>query len=166
VLQEQGIHIVDLVRVFLGEPSRVLAETRRYFWNFHEVEDNCFCMFETPTGQVAQLHASWTQWVNVFDLEILGRDGYLRLEGRDGHYGPQRLTWGKRQPNHGRPVEEVFTFPARNDSWDYEWREFAELVFSGKDTLTDVEQGLRTQQLVDAAYKSAQQQSWIDIPIL
>jgi predicted dehydrogenase len=165
VLQEQGIHIVDLVRVFLGEPSRVLAETRRYFWAFPETEDNCFCLFATVAGQLAQLHVSWTQWINVLDIEILGRDGYLRLEGRDGHYGPQRLTWGKRQPNHGRPVEEIFTFDGKDESWDYEWQEFIELICGGRCNVAVAEEGLRTQQLVEAAYQSAQQKSWIDIPI-
>jgi predicted dehydrogenase len=165
VLQEQGIHMVDLVRVLLGEPSRVLAETRRYFWAFPEVEDNCFCLFETPAGQMAQLHVSWTQWINVLEIEILGRDGYLRLEGRDGHYGPQRLTWGKRQPNHSRPVEEVFSFPGKDESWASEWQEFIELIRDGQRWLAAAEEGLRTQQLVDAAYRSARQQTWIEIPI-
>jgi predicted dehydrogenase len=164
VLQEQGIHMVDLVRMFLGEPSRVVAEMRRYFWSFQEVEDNCFCMFETPAGQMAQLHVSWTQWLNILEIEIFGRDGYLRLEGRDGHYGPQRLTCGRRQPNHSRPAEEVFSFPGRDDSWSREWREFVELVRNGKGPLAAAEEGLRTQQLVEAAYRSARQKCWIEIP--
>jgi predicted dehydrogenase len=164
VLQEQGIHIVDLVRVLLGEPSRVLAETSRYFWAFPEVEDNCFCLFETPAGQFAQLHVSWTQWINILEIEIFGHDGYLRLEGRDGHYGPQRLTWGKRQPNHGRPVEEVFSFTGKDDSWNREWREFFELIRNGEGSIAVAEEGLRTQQLVEAAYRSAKQKCWIDIP--
>ncbi len=61
VLQEQGIHMVDVIRVFLAEPSRVLAETRRCFWALPEVEGNCFSLFETPTEQLTQLHISWTQ---------------------------------------------------------------------------------------------------------
>jgi predicted dehydrogenase len=164
VLQEQGIHIVDLVRVFLGEPSRVLAETSRYFWAFPEVEDNCFCLLQTPAGQLAQLHLSWTQWINVLEIEIFGRDGYLWLEGRDGHYGPQRLTWGKRQPNHGRPVEEVFTFTGPDDSWGREWQEFFELIRTGEGSMAAAEEGLRTQELVEALYQSARQKSWVDIP--
>jgi predicted dehydrogenase len=164
VLQEQGIHMVDLIRVFLGEPSRVLAETRRYFWPFHEVEDNCFCLFETPAGQLAQLHVSWTQWINVLEIEIFGRDGYLRLDGRDGHYGPQLLTCGKRQPKHSRPVEEVFSFSKTDDSWSREWLEFVKLVRNGEGLLTAAEEGLRTQQLVEAAYRSARQKCWIEIP--
>jgi predicted dehydrogenase len=164
VLQEQGIHMVDLVRVFLGEPSRVLAKMRRYFWPFHEVEDNCFCMFETPAGQMAQLHVSWTQWRNILEIEIFGQDGYLRLEGRGGHYGPQRLTCGRRQANHGRPAEEVFSFGEEDDSWSREWQEFVELVRNGKGLPAAAKEGLRTQKLVEAAYQSDRQKCWIEIP--
>ena len=164
VLQEQGIHIVDLVRVFLGEPSRVLARMPRYFWPFPDTEDNCFCLYETTSGQLAQVHVSWTQWINIFEIEIFGRDGYLRLEGRDGHYGPQRLIWGRRQPDHSRPAEEIFTFPESNDCWNREWQEFLGLICNGQDAISVACEGLRTQQLVEAAYRSAKQVAWIDIP--
>lgn len=163
VLQEQGIHMVDLIRMFLGQPSRVLAETRRYFWPFREVEDNCFCLFETAAGQMAQLHVSWTQWRNILEIDIFGRDGYLQLEGRGGHYGPQRLTWGKRQKNHSRPAEKVFSFGEGDDSWSREWQEFVGLVRNGKGQPAAAEEGLRTQQLVEAAYRSDRQKCWIEI---
>jgi predicted dehydrogenase len=164
VLQEQGIHMIDLVRVLLGEPSRVLAETRRYFWAFPETEDNCFCLLETPAGQLAQLHVSWTQWRNILEIEIFGRCGYLRLEGRDGHYGPQRLTWGQRQPDHSRPAEEVFSFGEEDDSWSREWQEFVGLLDGGEGLLAAASDGLHTQQLVEAAYQSSREKSWVQIP--
>lgn len=164
VLQEQGIHMVDLVRVLLGEPIRVTMETQRYFWPFPEVEDNCFCLFETAAHQTAQIHVSWTQWINVLEVEIFGQDGYLRLEGRDGHYGPQRLTWGKRQKNHSRPIEELFTFEEAKTSWDREWNEFVELTSNNKGVREVAVEGLRTQQLVEAAYRSAREHTWINIP--
>lgn len=164
VLQEQGIHIVDLVRVFLGEPVRVMAETKRYFWGFPETEDNCFCLFETAAGQFAQLHVSWTQWRNILEIEIFGQDGYLRLEGRDGHYGPQRVIWGKRHETHERPVEEAFTFDETESSWDREWCEFVELIENGANSLDTALLGMQTQVLVDAAYRSAAEHAWVEIP--
>lgn len=164
VLQEQGIHIIDLVRALLGEPSRVLAETRRFFWDFPKTEDNCFCLYETPAGQLAQLHVSWTQWRNIFEIEVFGRDGYLRLEGRDGHYGPQRLTWGRREPDHKRPTEAVFSFGEEDDSWSRDWQEFVGLVDTNEGLLTVARDGLRTQQLVEAAYQSSCEKSWVQIP--
>ncbi len=161
VLQEQGIHIVDLIRVFLGEPVKVMAEMQRYFWPFRQTEDNCFCLFETANRQLAQLHISWTQWKNIMEIEIFGPDGYLLLEGRDGHYGPQRLTFGKRQLTHGKPVEEAFTFEHSESSWDREWHDFARMVSNETERRSTALQGLQTQELVDAAYRSAAEHAWV-----
>ena len=169
VLIEQGIHILDLVRHLFGEPARLLADTRRFFWNFASAEDNAFCLIETAGGAMAQMHVSWTQWVNIFELEVFGRDGYLRLTGRDGHYGPPRLVWGKRKPDHTRPEEEIFEFPAADDSWKLEWDEFLAAIRSSKESAGSVPHGLdglRAQQLVEAAYRSATERRWIEIPVL
>ena len=166
VLLEQGIHIFDLVRHLLGEPSQLFAQTQCFYWNFPAVEDNGFCILRTTNGQVAQIHVSWTQWVNLFELEIFGRDGYLRLEGRDGHYGPQRVIWGKRKPDHGRPLEELFEFVTPDDSWDREWREFHAAIEEAKEPTGNASDGLRAQQMIEAAYQSASRQSWTLIPTL
>lgn len=163
VLQEQGIHILDLVRYLLGEPAAVLAQTQRFFWDFPAVEDNCFLLLQTSAGQLAQLHVSWTQWRNVFDLELFGRDGYLQLRGREGHYGDQVLVWGKRQADHSRPPEQVFEFGPVDTSWELDWREFVQAV-SSRQRLTEAAlEGLRTQQLVEAAYRSAERQTWVEV---
>lgn len=166
VLLEQGIHVFDLVRFLLGEPSQLVAQTQRCFWNFPVVEDNGFCLIETERGSLAQIHISWTQWMNVFELEVFGRDGYLRLEGRDSHYGPQRLVWGKRLPNHSRPEQEIFEFPAIDNSWDLEWQEFCSAIEQDREPLGSASDGLRAQQLIEAAYESASRRSWIAVPAL
>lgn len=163
VLLEQGIHILDLVRYLLGEPARVTASTSRFFWNLPDVEDNCFLEIQTASSQTAQIHVSWTQWINVFSLEIFGRDGYLTLSGRDGHYGPQRLVWGRRRPNHSRPDEEVFEFPSHNISWDHEWLDFVDAINSGMQPMGSPIDSLRTLQLVEAAYESSQRQTWVEV---
>ena len=162
-LLEQGIHIVDLIRYLLGEPAEVCAETACLFWNFPEVEDNCFLLMKTDTGQLAQAHVSWTQWRNVFALEIFGRDGYLILSGRDGHYGPQQLILGKRQPNHGRPQEQVFEFGLPDDSWKREWDEFVGAIHDDREPLGSGFDGLRALHLVQACYTSSQSHGWVEV---
>jgi predicted dehydrogenase len=161
VLQEQGIHILDLTRILLGEPVKVMAQMQCYFWPFGGTEDNCFCLLETAAGQVAQIHVSWTQWKNILEIEVFGRDGYLRLEGRDGHYGPQRVTVGKRQATHGTPIEEVFTFDHAESCWNLEWQAFTEMILNGTDRRSAALQGFETQKIVEAAYKSAAEHRWI-----
>ena len=163
VLLEQGIHALDLVCFFLGQPAQILSQVERFFWSFPSVEDNCFCLAKTATGQIAQLHISWTQWVNIFRLEIFGRDGYLELEGRNGHYGPQRLVFGKRRGDHSRPSEERFDFGATDQSWELEWKEFLEAVRNPGGAAVCGLEGLRAQDLVDAAYRSSREGAWIEV---
>lgn len=163
VLLEQGIHIVDLVRYLLGEPSEVIADVQRFFWGFPDVEDNCFLLMKTHDSQVAQIHVSWTQWVNVFELEIFGRDGYLSLTGRDRHYGPQRLIWGKRQPTHARPEEEVFDFAPPDDSWAREWEEFVSAIRESRTPIGSADDGLRALRIIEAAYQSSRLHEWVRI---
>lgn len=162
-LLEQGIHILDLTRYLLGEPVQVVASDSRFFWNFPDVEDNSFLLLRTLSSQTAEIHVSWTQWINLFSLEIFGRDGYLHLTGRDGHYGPQKLLWGKRQPNHSRPEEQVFEFPPHNDSWELEWQDFVNAIETGREPMGNINDGLRALELVEAAYKSSREQKWIDV---
>lgn len=162
VLLEQGIHILDLVRFLLGEPARVMGLTTRFFWDFPAVEDNCFLLLETESCQVAQLHVSWTQWINVFSLEVFGQNGYLFLTGRDGHYGPQRLVWGRRQQNHSRPTEEQFDFPA-DESWKKDWDDFLNAVHNHREPMGGLVDGLQSLRLVEAAYQSAEKREWVNV---
>lgn len=163
VLLEQGIHILDLFRHLVGEPAQIMAETSRFFWDFPEVEDNCFLLLKTKSRQTGQIHVSWTQWINIFSLEIFGRDGYLHLTGRDGHYGPQRLAWGKRRADHSRPQEEVFDFPPPDDSWNREWDDFVGAIHGEKLNLGHVDDSRRALELVEGAYESSSQMSWVDL---
>jgi predicted dehydrogenase len=163
VLLEQGIHMLDLVRYLFAEPSEVLAQAPRFFWNFPAVEDNCFLLLKFESSQIAQVHVSWTQWINTLSFEIFGRDGYLHLSGRDGHYGPQRVLWGQRQKNHGRPHEQHFDFPPPDDSWEQEWNEFLAAVRTNREPIGSADDGLRALHLVEAAYQSAQNQEWVKV---
>jgi len=94
-LLDQGIHVADLFRWFLGELEEVYGNTSTYFWNM-DVEDNAFALFKTSIGQTALMHTSWTQWKNRFTFEVFGEAGYLIVEGLGGSYGTETLRIGKR----------------------------------------------------------------------
>ena len=162
VLQEQGIHLMDLTRYLLGEPVRALGKRSTFYWPLLAVEDNCFCLFETEQGQIAQIHVSWTQWINTFSMEIFGRDGYLRLLGRDGHYGPPSITWAKRNTDHSRPCEQNIQYEP-GDDWKQEWKEFVAAIEEQREPLGSGADGLRAQQLIEAVYESSATGRWIDV---
>jgi len=66
-LVDQGVHLIDLARWFLGEFQDVQGFAQRYFWDM-PVEDNGFLLLRTATRKVAALHASWTEWKNLFSF--------------------------------------------------------------------------------------------------
>lgn len=159
-LLDQGIHVLDLLRWFFGEFSEAVGFIATYVWRAATseglpVEDNAFAMLRTARGQVAAAHASWTQWKNLFSLEIFGDRGYLIAEGLGGSYGPEQLTIGRRLPEGGVPVEETLTFPGPDVSWADEWRTFSDAVRTGESAHANGHDGVRALRLVEAIYESA-----------
>ena len=79
-LIDQGTHLIDLSYWFLGRFSGVHGELHTYFWNM-PVEDNAFITLRTERGQTAWLHASWTEWKNLFHLKSTARTASSPLTG-------------------------------------------------------------------------------------
>lgn len=153
-LLDQGIHALDIFRWFLGDFAEAVGFTGTSFWNT-PVEDNAFAILRTSEGQMASLHASWTQWKNLFSFEIFGRDGYLIVEGLGRSYGLERLIWGKRLPQSGSPEEERFEFPGPDVSWEEEWREFVTAIREDREPLGNGYDGWKALRLAYAIYESA-----------
>ena len=124
-LIDQGVHLIDLAGVFLGEFTQVDGHVATYFWNM-PVDDNAFISLRNAEGKTAWLHASCTEWKNLFSLEIYGRDGKLQMDGLGRSYGVERLTYYKMLPQMGPPETSVWEFPGEDDSWKIEMQEFFE----------------------------------------
>jgi predicted dehydrogenase len=122
-LIDQGVHLIDLARWFLGDFPTVQGLARTFFWDM-KVDDNAFLMLRTATERVAFLHASATEWKNTFSMEIYGRDAKLQLDGLGGSYGTERLTLYKMLPEMGPPETTAWEFPMADDSWAAEMAEF------------------------------------------
>ncbi|MBI4348850.1 MAG: Gfo/Idh/MocA family oxidoreductase [Elusimicrobia bacterium] len=152
-LMDQGIHAIDLFRWFLGDLTAVSGVTANWVWPA-EVEDNVFALFRSSRGQVATLHASWTQWKNLFSFEIFGDRGALVVEGLGGSYGTESLTVYERQAS-GPPVEERIEFPGPDVSWGLEWDEFLSAIQRVSPPPANAEDGLAALRLVEAVYACA-----------
>jgi len=82
-LIDQGMHVIDLARWFLGDFTRVEGFAHTYFWQM-PVDDNAFLLLRTAGEQAAMLHVSCTEWKNLFSFEIYGRHAKLHVEGLGG----------------------------------------------------------------------------------
>ena len=124
-LIDQGPHLIDLARWFLGDFTEVDGFATTYFWDM-PVDDNGFLLLKTAEKKVAFLHASCTEWKNTFSFEIYGRDGKIDINGLGGSYGTERLTYYKMLPEMGPPETTTWEYPMADNSWDTEFAEFLE----------------------------------------
>jgi predicted dehydrogenase len=124
-LLDQGVHLIDLSRWFLGDFVDITGFVHTYYWDM-PVEDNGFMLLKTPDQRTAFLHVSSTEWKNLFSLEIYGRKGKLHVEGLGGSYGVERLSFYKMRPVMGPPDTTIWEYPRTDDSWSAEFAEFIE----------------------------------------
>jgi predicted dehydrogenase len=161
-LLDQGIHALDLFRWFLGDFVEATGFTSTYVWRpdrvkdavYRGVEDNAFGLFRTAKGQVASLHASWTQWKNLFSFEVFGRGGYVTVEGLGGSYGVERLTVGRRLPASDPPEERSTEFSGPDASWEEEWDEFLAAIREERPPLGSAYDAREALKMVQAIYES------------
>jgi predicted dehydrogenase len=171
-LLDQGVHLIDLSRWFLGEFEQVSGSVGTYFWGSghdrptRDLEDNAFLSLRTETGRIAWLHASWTQWKNMFSFEIYGRDGSIEVNGLAGHYGPQKLQITRRREQGGPPeLQELDSEKksTQDDVWTHEWAAFISSVVDHKEARKGKQSSLSASgldawealKIVEAAYEAS-----------
>ncbi len=150
-LIDQGVHLIDLAGWFLGDFTKVEGHASTLFWDM-KVDDNAFLSLRTTAGQTAWLHASCTEWKNMFSLELYGRDAKLSIEGLGGSYGPEKLTFYKMLPQMGPPETTVFEFPGADDSWAVETRAFVEDIRLNREPSPGLNEAIRTLEIVEIIY--------------
>lgn len=133
ILLDQGIHMVDLIRLFCGEFVEVKSYISNSYWR-HDVEDNAYALMRDKEGRIAMLHSSATQWQHRFSLEINLTEGFLELKGilsGSKSYGQEKLIIGRHdEADVGSTQEETITY-LEDNSWRDEINEFADAIISG-----------------------------------
>jgi predicted dehydrogenase len=158
-LVDQGMHLLDLSHWLAGPLPLHAALLRTQFWDA-PVEDNAALILgEAPLrrGPWALLHVSWTEWKNLFSLEIYCRRAKLQIDGLAGSYGPQQLRIYRMRPELGPPDVEVLDYPEDDRSWREEWEHFAAAIAAGDGCglLGDLDDAHYAWSQVEAAYAAS-----------
>ena len=158
VLLDQGIHMVDLMRLFAGDFKEVHSFISNSFWGY-DVEDNAYALMRTEDGVVAMLNSTATSWRHRFSLDITMERGAVALGGilsGSKSYGAETLAIIESNPeqDNGDPKETLIRYN-RDPSWQTEVDDFVNHVLSD----SAVESGssldaLRTMEQVFRIYYS------------
>ena len=157
-LIDQGVHLIDLAGLFLGDFTAVEGHVATYFWDM-PVDDNAFLSLRNAAGATAWLHVSCTEWKNLFSLEIYGRDAKLHWEGLGGSYGLERLTYYKMLPQMGPPETTIWEFPRGDDSWKLEMEAFFEDVRLSRTPVPGLKEARAALAVVEEIYKSGKRKA-------
>lgn len=160
ILLDQGIHMLDLFRLFVGDFEDVTGMRGVLLFDV-PVEDNAMVILRTARGQLAQLHSSATSWKHTFRLEIGCEKGYATISGllsKTGSYGRETLVIGRRPaPGEraalGNPREETSYYDV-DPSWDIEAAHFVECIRAGRTPSQGSSiDALRVMEIVDRIYR-------------
>ena len=153
-LIDQGVHLIDLARWFLGDFTATQGFAHTYFWQM-PVDDNGFMLLRTARDQVAFLHVSCTEWKNLFSFEIYGRDAKLDINGLGGSYGVERLAFYKMLPQMGPPETTIWEYPMADASWEIEFAEFLEDIRLNREPAANLNAARAALQIVEAIYQKS-----------
>jgi predicted dehydrogenase len=132
---DQGMHLLDLSHWLFGPLPLHSSLLRTHFWDA-PVDDNALLVLGEQGGvgsrsPWAVIHVSWTEWKNMFSLEIYCERAKLAVDGLTRSYGPQELRIFRMRPELGPPELERVDYPDADVSWEREWQHFSGAVCSG-----------------------------------
>lgn len=134
ILLDQGIHMVDMMRLFAGDFTEIYSYVSNNYWH-HDVEDNAYALMRTVDGKVAMLHSSATQWRHRFQLDITLTRGTIILSGilsSTKSYGAETITVVYAGENDGGDPKEHMTRYNEDNSWRDEIFDFADAILNDK----------------------------------
>lgn len=152
-LLDQGVHLIDLTRWLGGEFEFESGLVQTFFWNM-PVEDNGFLCLRSPDKKrAAWLHASCTEWKNLFDFEIFCRNAKIEISGLGRSYGTEELRYYQMKPEMGPPEFKTESFTGEDHSWNLEWKAFKDEIKGLKTSIATIHDALRSVEIVHQAYQ-------------
>ncbi len=151
-LIDQGAHIIDLSRLFLGKLFLKNSLLKNFFWKSN-VDDNAFLILGTKRNEkVAFLHCSCTEWKNKFSFEIFLEYGKLEINGLGGSYGVETLIFYKMKKKMGIPNIKVWKFNSTDYSWKKEIDYFNKIIKNKKISESDLYNAYENMNIINGCY--------------
>lgn len=151
---DQGVHLIDLSRWFLGDFTKIEGFAANYFWDM-PVDDNGFMSLRTADGKTAWLQVSCTEWKNMFSFEIYCKYAKLEIEGLGGSYGTEKLKYYQMLPKMGPPETVIYEYPMGDRSWSVEFDDFMDALEHHRPLrMNDIADAYKAIQIVEQIYRN------------
>ena len=101
------------------------------------------------------MHASCTEWKNLFSFEIYGRDAKLHIEGLGGSYGIERLSYYQMLPEMGPPATTIWEYPGEDRSWHDEYSHLLACIREQRAPEGTLDDALAALEIVQQLYRQS-----------
>lgn len=151
-LLDQGSHLLDLLNFFGTEPVLEFSLLPTLYWKI-DVEDNAFLAGRLTNSGVFWIHASWTEWKNLFSFEVFLKTAKIEWSGLHGSYGAERLVIHHMEDGLGIPTEKIMEFPEIDESWLLEMIEVEKRIRNNISESASGECARKVLEIIDMAYQ-------------
>jgi predicted dehydrogenase len=151
---DNGCHLIDLARMFMGDFSSCTGLAANVFWKKTAVEDIGTGIFVTGDGGQAVISSSWIQWRGYLYFELWGTKGFIIVDMRD----KDTLTFGRR----GETQVKTYDFSGEpKNSYHRELLYFKDCIFKNIPPKPDARDGARVIDMIEAVYTSNKTHKWV-----
>ncbi len=150
VLMDNGTHSVDIIRYFLGAITDILALETSGTQNL-SVDENVKLLAKTENNVAASVDLTWgiNKELPNF-ISVYGTNGTLHIGWRESKY---KLNSSPDWTIFGAGYDKVQAFKSKLEN-------FRNAIVEGEELLTKPEDALASVEVIEAAYKSLNQNLW------
>jgi len=151
-LLDNGCHLLDLSRYFVGQFSSGTGFTTNSYWKKDiAVEDTASAIFKTDKNQTASIFCSWRLLSGYFFFEINGTDGYINVDGRFDTHGGDKIFWTNKE---GKEIFNKDFSNIKPNSYAIEIEKFIERLENNQELSPSIEDGVEVMKMIDYVYSS------------
>jgi len=150
-LLDNGCHLLDLSRFFVGNFVSGTGLTSNAYWKNIEVEDTASGTFKTKDGKTATIFCSWRLLSGYFFFEINGSEGYINVDGRFDTHGGDKIFWSTKKDNQFFSKDFSHIKP---NSYQLEIDNFISNLKNNKECSPSVDDALEVMKMISFIYKN------------
>ena len=148
-LFDLGCHTVDVMRWFMGEPKSLISKIQN-FSGTYGIDDNSAIVVEFKNGALGILDTAFVHRAGPNPMEIFGTDGYVGRDPSGGILLTSTQLQAEGIQGYIKPTRLPDALPHPMEQW------ISAILHDTPMTIT-VEDGYNLTQLLEGAYKSAQE---------
>ncbi len=181
-LIDLGIHKIDLVRYLLGDIKEICAEVKHSAMPA-KLDDNAWILCNLNNGITGCVSSDRFSPAVDGSFSIFGTEGMICFNAEIySPFGPVPLSVYTKKPSEKIPdfVREFFypqyvgskpekswinITPSNQNPYQKQIEDFCQSILKNKEPSVTGEDGLKALEIVLAAYKSAKERKWVQLPL-